>query len=190
MFWLFFQALISSCVHLMKNAIILHCTKYFCLFVCFLRKTSLVFQTGSKSGKWRPPWTKTKHKLWVYFHQSALRAHMHPKALAQTTNLHFSVIPVWSFYSVFSVWQLIKPVMFLFVFLSRTCFLLRSLHIETSPSPTQLRSTSLSLMGRRSAVSLSTSCIHLWSVCAQWLCHIWSNAQTLSLTIVRKSIFI
>lgn len=48
---------------------------------------------------------------------------------------------------------------------SRTCFLLRSPLIETRPSPTQLRSTSLSLMGRRSAVSLSTSCIHLCSVC-------------------------
>lgn len=64
---------------------------------------------------------------------------------------------------------LIKPVMFLLFFLfffafdcsSRTCFLLRSPLIETGPSPTKLRSTSLSLMGRRSAVSLSTSCIHL-----------------------------
>lgn len=52
-------------------------------FFFFTLYGPFVFQMGSKSGKWRPPWTKTKLKLWVHFHQSALRACMDPKALAQ-----------------------------------------------------------------------------------------------------------
>lgn len=68
------QAHISSCVNLLKKVIFSHSTKW--LYVPF------VFQMGSKSGKWRPLWTKTKHKLWVHFQKSALCACINPEAIS------------------------------------------------------------------------------------------------------------
>lgn len=65
----------------------------------------------------------------------------------------------------FNMTPCVKPDLFFLVVLessSRTCYLLRSLRIETGLFPTQPKSTSTSSTERRNTVSLSTSSILLW----------------------------